>query len=297
MKSMLHYLLNFFSSMSIRNKLIFICMVVGVLCILLVGISFIVNDSLTSRQAMQERMLAQAAIISANASAALMFSDRETSQELLQSMQADAAVLAAGIYQIDGRLFVDFAKKPDYLALLPKQLIATYQQQQSDRYLYIQIPITHDDEHFGHIAIISDDSDLNRRFAYVVKLFLLVGMMTLLISLLLANRLQRTISKPIASLTQLSRSVEKQGDYSLRSQFSRNDELGYLAQGLNSMLSQIEQRDRLLEQKVKQRTAELEQLNSKLHQQAFYDALTNLPNRVYFSDQFQHFTHATLPIA
>ena len=81
----------------------------------------------------------------------------------------------------------------------------------------------------------------------------------------------RRITAPILDLTRTVLHVSKEKDYSLRAVRSTNDELGLLADGFNDMLGEIqkqnvalqEARERL-EEKVKERTHDLESANARL---------------------------------
>ncbi len=95
-----------------------------------------------------------------------------------------------------------------------------------------------------------------------IQAALAFGAMVLII--VLAWRLNRTITVPLTSLAHLTSRVSLSGDYSLRAVVAAEDEIGELASGFNAMLEQIQERDRRLaahrdelEREVEARTAEL----------------------------------------
>ncbi len=105
--------------------------------------------------------------------------------------------------------------------------------------------------------------------------YALIGGCVLLVSwavaFLLAARLQRAISAPISHLALVMNQVQARNDYSLRATKRGNDELGALIDGFNSMLDQIRAQDSALqeardnlEQRVAERTGELERTHRKL---------------------------------
>ena len=65
---------------------------------------------------------------------------------------------------------------------------------------------------------------------------------SLLVALILARRLQRFITAPILHLAGVVQSVGEKGDYSLRATKVGSDEVGMLTDAFNEMLSQIQQR-------------------------------------------------------
>jgi PAS domain S-box-containing protein len=63
-------------------------------------------------------------------------------------------------------------------------------------------------------------------------------------ALLLSSRMQRVISRPIASLVAVARLVSVDKNYSIRATKVADDEIGVLIDSFNEMLSQIEMRER-----------------------------------------------------
>lgn len=96
--------------------------------------------------------------------------------------------------------------------------------------------------------------------------FVVVPLIGFLISWYMSLRLESLISRPIAQLAQTALRVSEVKDYSPRLKCQTNDEIGDLITGFNGMLAEIERRDfaveqaqRLLEQKVLERTRDLRQ--------------------------------------
>jgi signal transduction histidine kinase len=88
---------------------------------------------------------------------------------------------------------------------------------------------------------------------------------------LISSRLQRIITAPILILAKVAREVSEQKDYTIRATKTSNDEVGQLNDSFNEMLAQIQRRDFELvkakgdlENRVRERTAELTSTNSQL---------------------------------
>jgi len=97
-------------------------------------------------------------------------------------------------------------------------------------------------------------------------MFLVVPFIGFLISWLMSLKLESLISRPITQLAQTALRVTEVKDYSPRLKSHSNDEVGDLITGFNEMLAEIERREfaveqaqRLLEQKVLERTRDLRQ--------------------------------------
>jgi PAS domain S-box-containing protein len=101
----------------------------------------------------------------------------------------------------------------------------------------------------------------NQAFANQSRQFLrrtsFVGALILLTGLAAAFITSRSVMRPLRSLTNAAKAISA-GDYSHQVVAERRDELGELADSFNSMVAKMRNSQRELEQKVKERTAQLE---------------------------------------
>jgi methyl-accepting chemotaxis protein len=125
-------------------------------------------------------------------------------------------------------------------------------------------------ERLGTLFLQADTTLLRRhRSGYLIIVALVIALGTVL-SLVLASRLKEVIENPITHLALTSQLVSEQKDYSIRAVKHYDDEVGHLVDEFNEMLTQIEQRDRALQDghdalvgRVNQRTKELRQENEE----------------------------------
>ncbi|OLP19970.1 hypothetical protein BST81_02545 [Leptolyngbya sp. 'hensonii'] len=117
------------------------------------------------------------------------------------------------------------------------------------------------------------------------------------ISTLLALLLARQLAHPLVQLQAIAQRI-RDHDYNFAVHVQSNDELGFLADTLNTMMTdishytvtleaqnrQLEEYSRTLEQKVADRTQELLTANQQLYQLANSDTLTQLANRRRFNE-------------
>ncbi|MFL6195985.1 MAG: sensor histidine kinase, partial [Thermoanaerobaculia bacterium] len=134
-------------------------------------------------------------------------------------------------------------------------------------------PILLDGERIGTVFLWSDLSDLSARIRVQVLTVGFVFLASGLAALLLSAGLQRFISGPIQALADTARAVSDRRDYGLRAEKQSSDELGQLVDAFNDMLGQIQRRDsdlqqakEALEERVQERTRELELRNEELNQ-------------------------------
>ncbi len=92
---------------------------------------------------------------------------------------------------------------------------------------------------------------------------LLIGGIITIIGIIIAWIVSRNITKPLKNLSAAATSIAG-GNYTASVEVNRADELGELARSFNTMAVQIKNSQENLEQKVKERTAQLEAANNEL---------------------------------
>jgi signal transduction histidine kinase/CheY-like chemotaxis protein len=103
-------------------------------------------------------------------------------------------------------------------------------------------------EFVGSIHLRASLAELNRQLRWYVTVVIGVLAGSLLLAVPLASWLQRGIVWPVLELARVTKKVSDSGDYSIRVESTAGDELGVLQDGFNSMLIQIQKRDRELAQ-------------------------------------------------
>lgn len=255
----------------IRQKLILLIMLATGLALLLAGVVLILFDFLRTRRAMQEDLTSLADVIAQNSTAVLQFDDPETAKDTLKTLEASDPIVAGAIYDQEERLFARYVREGEQ-PVFPERPGPDGSRFQ-DGSLVVFKSVILDEALIGTVYLRSDLSELTDRLlvqaATVFGVFLLAGFAALLLS----SYLQRAISRPILHLAETARAVSEQRDYSIRAVKQSHDELGRLVDAFNDMLDQIQTRDsdlqrakELLEERVRERTLELEKRNEELYQ-------------------------------
>ncbi len=97
----------------------------------------------------------------------------------------------------------------------------------------------------------------------LTNMIISLSMIILLISLVISSIFFKRLLHPLSVLSHMANRVIK-GDYSIRADIKTNDEIGFLSRNFNKMVETIEDNIQNLDEKVKDKTKELEYLNAKL---------------------------------
>lgn len=252
----------------IRGKLLGLVLVAILTAVLFSAVVLTLIESVRLERELQRDQRALASIVADNVSAALAFEDTATAEEVLRSLRAKPHVVAGCVYDAGGALFASWsapgATPCPTEAGPPRALV------EDDR-AELTRPVTVEDQDLGRVLVISDLSGLRGILRRQVLLRLLAGLGATLLAMLVALRLQRVVSQPIADLAATAAAVTRRQDFSLRAERHGDDELGELVDAFNHMLARVEERDAALreakdalEERVAERTRELAERNRQL---------------------------------
>src|SRR5213594_3798729 len=89
----------------IRRKLMMIILLTSGVVLLLTCTAFLAYEFLTFRQGAVRYMTTLGEIIAANSTAALAFANQDDAREILAALKADRHIVAASLYDKEGKLF------------------------------------------------------------------------------------------------------------------------------------------------------------------------------------------------
>ncbi|MBN1394437.1 MAG: response regulator [Pirellulales bacterium] len=254
--------------MKIRNtlntKLTLLATVAAGVALALSCVAFFVNNAWMIRTSKVRELSTLATILGSNTTAAVEFNDPKLATELLSSLRRQPAIEYACLYDGKGKLFAKYPAETPPGFIVPALPPETGAHFRGSDYLDITQIISSGDEQVSTIYLRASMRELHEQILDYLWITLSVLAISLLVSMLLARRLQRLVTKPIFQLVDAMRRVTREDDYSIRVEHVSDDELGVLNDGFNAMLDQIEQgrtalrqaRDEL-EARVIERTAEL----------------------------------------
>lgn len=231
----------------------------GIVMIVITGTG-VVTDYSNYRTEVSALMKSHANVIGSNNTAAIVFDEPFSARESLKSLEAVDGFIAAAIYYDDGSLFATHISEGKKIPLIAKPNGFYFEVNYVDLYQSIML----DDDPIGTIFLRYDMSDTYTSLIIQLCRDLGVGLLAMILSVFLANRVQRSITGPVQILSTTAQHVSDYGDYSVRAPVINDDDIGKLTKVFNAMLQQVQDRDRelaashdLLERRVEERTAEL----------------------------------------
>ncbi len=239
------------------NQLILLTTGFAVVIVTTAGIA---SDYLGYRKTVISLMDSHAKVIGSNNTAAIVFDEPFSAKESLRSLEVVSGIVQAAIYDDNKALFASYSANKN--TALPVLRRADYYFEENHVDLYQ--PIVLDGDIIGTIFLRYDMAETYHSLWQEMFLDLGGGLLAMLLAVFLAHRVQRSITTPIQQLAESARQVSEKWDYAVRAPVIADDDIGKLATVFNTMLQQVQDRDRqlassrdLLEQRVQERTAEL----------------------------------------
>ena len=253
---------------SLKGKLTFLVVSsVSVAVALVAGVSAVREGSRDA--AMQiDRLRATAMVMSSLSEQAAATGDRARGFEVLRSISRMPGVFYARIQGADGRVLVQTgfgARLADDVVLSAEgRDRPSLASELQSRTVEVDAPIRSGSRIVGRIALVSRTEGVLGRLLASLWTSLFAAAAALLIGLLVAWRMQRSITTPVLALTRSMDQVQQDHDFTRRVEVAADDEIGELVQGFNRMLGEIRTRDASiaahmagLESEVAARTADL----------------------------------------
>lgn len=265
----LDYITRLTKNIPISRKLIYIVLLTTNVTLLLASIAVVLYDRQSEKKSLAQKIDILSSVVSHRTTAALAFNDKLLALENLQALAGNKSITTACIYDEERVLFSQYYID-SYLDKCDKNGSDLKIGFTDNAYIVVR-EIVLDESLMGFIYIKSSLTEINQRLLDYIGFVFVMFVISSFIALLMALKLRKIITKPIIVLSETSRKIYNEKDYSIRANKITNDEVGHLVDTFNDMLGGIEKRDIALvdardnlEIIVKERTRKLKEAQNEL---------------------------------
>jgi two-component system, sensor histidine kinase len=230
---------------SIRSKLMLVVLATAGAALAVAAIGLVLYESRTYEQSTASALMTQAQILGRASGPALVFDDPAAARDNLALLKVQPQIRAAAIYRPTGRLFASYGSS-DLARPGPAR------DAQADGYriegneIVVYRRIIEGGELLGTVFLRAS-YDLGARLRDYLGILGIVLVASLALATLLSAALQRAITRPILAVTDVARQVIERRDFSLRATKTTHDEVGWLVDAFNAMLTEVGRRSEALE--------------------------------------------------
>jgi len=291
--------------MSIKNKLVMIIISGSAFAIILGLTIYSIYDVINYKKEMLNNASLNATLVGKYCTAALIFGYKDEAAQIIKEISEIPDVLNACVYDKDDKIFAYYNRnKADETTFsFPAGKNTGY----DGKYLHVFKEILHQNEKAGVMYLRVSTASLSEKIiGNIIIIFILLIALSWPV-IFVASKLQRLISEPILELAEITTRVSQNQDFSIRVATDRKDSIGVLYNRFNEMFEQIDKQQKevdransdlrslneKLEERVSQRTSELEKTNEELmraekahkeSEQRLKDILNHAPILVYIND-------------
>ena len=224
-----------FSRLPIHRKLVVMALLVTTVALLIANVGLIAIDTLRYRAGAFDDALATARVIAENIAAAVVFGDQEAAQANVESVRPQANVRRACVYLSDGSLFAGFSRRAELACPAAHPMMAPPETAVGSA------PVRSNQRLVGTVYVENDLADIWARIAVAGFSGLVMLVLAGSAALLLAHRLTRTVSAPIAELAAAARAVSPNATAFVAPNIAaRDDEVGDLVRAFEEMLRRVQ---------------------------------------------------------
>jgi signal transduction histidine kinase/ActR/RegA family two-component response regulator len=231
----------------IQQRLMRIILGTSGVVLLLTCTAFVTYELLTFRRTSVRELSVLGEIIATNSTAALAFDNQSDATEILAALRAERHIVAACLYDRDGRLFARYPADSPEGPFPPAPLADGYRFAAGRLVGFTPVVQARGSRRLGTLYLQSDLEAMYERLRLYGGIAILVITGSSLVAYTLSRKLQQQISRPILALAETARAVSDRQDYSVRAVKLDEDELGLLTDAFNHMLGQIEEQNLALQ--------------------------------------------------
>jgi len=233
----------FIKNLTIKNKLIFIMLVVTVIAAAMGFFLTYVKAADDEKESLINNMEMSARLIGEYCASGLVFNRKDAADDALSKVESMPLIIGVYVFDSGGKLFAFHTKEKE--DSLYKSIISSNRNNLFvEDNLLLQRPIVYNSQKFGSIVLRASTQIVEENLQKLFVRIVIVMIFIVFITYFLALWLQNLISKPILDLAETIKKVYQQNNYSIRVQKEGNDEISNLYDEFNYMLEQIDIRSK-----------------------------------------------------
>lgn len=224
--------------LSIRSRLIRLTSLVSAISLLIVFTALFIYEVVSYREATIREMNVLGNVLAANSTAALAFEDADVAQEIISAVKSERLITNAILFKADGSVLTSFIgdTTATEIPVVPRDDEFEIGNGKVEGF----VPVLMGEKRLGTLYLRRSTEDTDLRLGLYGIIAGAVIILSFVLAYLLSSRLERAISEPIISLSEISVQVSEQRDYSVRAMAPADGEIGQLKDAFNAMLSTIE---------------------------------------------------------
>lgn len=238
---------------------------VALIAVVIAGMTLTIAGLFTLRAYSDQNLLLVARSMSYTVEAAVVFNDPIAAQEALALIGSKEDVDRVYVSDRHGKLFASWSRSTHDAKYKLEQVLTTWLLHES-----LSLPITHNDVVIGSIRLIPHSRGLLQFLLTGLACVLVCLGISTLVALHLAQRMQKSITRPLRDLVQVAHRVRRDRSFELRVPPTEIAELNELNDDFNALLDELETWQ-----------THLQKENASLSHQANHDSLTGLSNRAF----------------
>lgn len=229
---------------SIKNRLIRIILQTSITSIVIAFVFVTLFDVYTFRRDMIETAILISRVAGDYSVTELAFNNREESATTLSRLRIIPNLESVVIYDMEGELFSSFSPNPADAPPPRVRVDGNPMWEFTGGSLQVIRPISHNQVNYGIICVRLSTSPLFAKIFNHLAVLVFIAAIVVFVSIFFALKLQKLISDPILKLADTAKEISSRGDYSIRVERSGDDEIADLCGAFNSMLDQVQNRQK-----------------------------------------------------
>ena len=236
-----------FESLPLDRKLIAVMLAVSTAAVVVAVVGLVAFDIGRYRASAAEDAHALAQVIAENAAAAILFNDAEAAGKILTSMRVRPVVSCACVYRVDDSLLASYQRTPDADCPSPPT------SRRGWRVVTSRVAVVRNGSLVGTVFVERTLSDLGSTVLITAAAGVLALLFAGVMALVLAERLQGVISRPIVELAHAARAIGRDARYEMPPISAAADETGELVHAFGDMVEKLVSSNKALQAEVEER--------------------------------------------